>query len=664
MIREVLMSIPPPTRFRLMASANLLIFLSGGLAPSLAQDLPREDIPRIEVSYTQILATDSLSIGQAALSPDGRWVVFTHNLDEEENCQLWIVSADGGQPFPIISAPGWHDGPVWFPGSDRIAYRSEDIMSLAIDPSTGRPLGLSQRVTLEGSHAYFDVSPDGRWIAYTPMDEAGNRVIRVVPSNGGIPHTIVDESTSRPVWAPDGKSIYYRTTRIDSPEETLKRISVEEGRRAEGAEPEEVFSSMMLVGTLTLTDTAFLSLEEDRRADPRRVVISELDGRPLGLVELEKGMRPGGISPDGRTMLAVRRESSSPLRIAPVAGGPSRTLQQSDAEPLAWTPAGDQVLLKAALDGEERLFLADVSGGTMRELRLPEEQAAPGTTKADLLPRNRLNPVLSGTGRHLLFSAPGAAPDTATLKILDLETGQATTVTTQYPVPGSFMQGRVSSPGGAANRDGDEFFYWEKDGRALVLKAATATGELRVLRSFNDPEETITVAVRGDWIAYVRHDEGDASILLAEVGDREPRPLLTVYGFLDCLAWSPDGRWLAATHWPRDGSGAKVMLIRVSEEGNVEGEPRYLGPGAASWWGHQWLPDSSGFLTAGTEGRVWFMPVDPAADPVPFTEEGEGEIFNFVLSPDGRQIAYAPWIVKGSSLWLIDLGDALTRTSR
>ena len=106
------------------------------------------------------------------------------------------------------------------------------------------------------------------------------------------------------------------------------------------------------------------------------------------------------------------------------------------------------------------------------------------------------------------------------------------------------------------------------------------------------------------------------------------------------------------------------MLIRVSSEGQMEGEPRYLGTGELAWWRHQWLPDSSGFLTVGTEGDVWFIPVDPGVEPVSVTEEEEGGIYDFVLSPDGTHIAYAPSIPEGNSLWLIDLGDALRRTSR
>ena len=46
------------------------------------------------------------------------------------------------------------------------------------------------------------------------------------------------------------------------------------------------------------------------------------------------------------------------------------------------------------------------------------------------------------------------------------------------------------------------------------------------------------------------------------------------------------------------------------------------------------------------------------AEPAPVTEE-EGYITEFVLSPDGRHIASAPFISQGSSLWLGDLGEAL-----
>jgi Tol biopolymer transport system component len=612
-------------------------------------------VPQIEVAYTQILSADSLAIGQAAFSPDGRWVVFT-NESGVEGSHLWMVSSEGGEPFPISWGPAYDDGPVWFPGGDRIAYRSDyPIVSLAIDPSTGKPVGNPQRITLEGSNAYFDVSPDGKWIAYTPRDENGNRVIRVVPSNGGIARTVAEENTSRPAWAPDGNSIYYVTVRRDPLLFSLMKIRVEGGARAEGATPDTVLMSNQFV--MPVPGTAFLALA--RSEAETGVDLATLDGRRLAWLDLEKGMNPGALSRDGRRLLATRGESASPLRILPLAGGTATTLQQTDSRALAWTPDGDRVLLETALDGERLVFLASVSGGTMTQVRFPEKRADFGRAAVDFPLEHQPDPVLSADGGHLLYAVEGDAPESAILQILDMETGRASVLTTRYPTPRKSMAGRVLGSGGTVNRDDDEFFYWEKDGGTLVLKAASPLGGSRVLRAFDDPDATLSVSVFQDRLAYVQHSDGKASVILAEVGSEESRPMLTVDGFLDVLAWSPDGRWLAATNWPSEGGGARLMLVEVSASGEVEGEPRLVGPGAWSWWGHQWLPDSSGFMTAGTQGDVWFIPVDPAAEPIALSEEEEGEIGDFALSPDGRQIACAPRIPQGSSLWLVDLGDAL-----
>jgi hypothetical protein len=300
----------------------------------------------------------------------------------------------------------------------------------------------------------------------------------------------------------------------------------------------------------------------------------------------------------------------------------------------------------------------------MTEIPLPEERARFGVGAMDFPMAHRPDPVLSADGRHLLYAVAGTTPDTAILKILDVENVRATTLTTSYPVPGWEMPGRVLGPGGVLNRDEDEFFYWEKTNGRLALKAAKPDGESRTLRAFDDPKESMAVAIRRDRIAYVSNEEGEASIFLAEPGQAEARTLLTVEGALDMLAWSPDGRWLAATHWAPGNWEARVSLIPVSPDGRVGGEPRDLGPGSWSWWGHQWLPDSSGFLTAGTQGDIWFVPVDPLAQPVSITDEEEGSTYDFVLSPDGTQVAYAPILPGGDSLWLVDLGDALRRTSR
>jgi hypothetical protein len=652
---------------RLLAACVALVAF-GGFAPLQGQDPGLQSVPPIKASFTKVFSTDSMGLGMSALSPDGHWIVFG-GWSRDGTGDLRIISTGGGDP---VSMGLSGDGAVWFPSGDRIAFRYEDhIATLAIDPGTGRPMGDPQRVTLEPSSAYFDISPDGKWIAYTPVDESFNRLIRVVPSNGGIARTVAMAETTRPAWSPDGKSIYYAIEGPDSPGEMfLLRVAVEDGARAENAEPEEVFSHMGQIGTLTFPGSAFVWLP----MGGGRGVIATLEGRALGMVELESGMRVRAFSADRRDALVERRGNAAPIRVAPVAGGPIQTLLdprpsyalEPGARALGWTPDGEQVLVESALDGTERLFLVSVSRGVMTEIPLPQERARFGVGGLNFPMAHRPDPVLSGDGRDLLYAvaAVGTAPDTATLEILDVESGRARILTTSYPVPGWQRPGRVLGPGGMINRDEDEFFYWEKAGDELVLKAAGPTGDSRVLRTFDDPQESLAVAVRGNRIAYVSNKEGEATIFLADPGQAESSALLTVEGALDILTWSPDGRWLAATHWSAGGDQATPVLIRLSADGTVQEGPRYVGPKSWSWWGHQWLPDSSGFLTAGTQGDIWFIPVDPLAEPAPITEEEVGVTEDFVLSPDGTYVAYAPRVLGGDSLWLIDLGDALSRSSR
>ena len=54
------------------------------------------------------------------------------------------------------------------------------------------------------------VSPDGEWLAYA-SGESGRSEIYVQPfPDGGERHQISTDGGRKPVWSPDGRSIYYR----------------------------------------------------------------------------------------------------------------------------------------------------------------------------------------------------------------------------------------------------------------------------------------------------------------------------------------------------------------------------------------------------------------------------------------------------------------------
>ncbi len=142
-------------------------------------------MPAIEPTYTKVYGADSLSVQRATISPNGRWIAFTDG-DGVDRFNLWLVPAEGGEPVRLTSGSSWDDFPVWFPGSDRIAFRSNrvptaGVMALPVDPLTGQTTGPARQVTLDAISAYFDVSPDGKWIAYTTAG-VGGHAIKVLPA--------------------------------------------------------------------------------------------------------------------------------------------------------------------------------------------------------------------------------------------------------------------------------------------------------------------------------------------------------------------------------------------------------------------------------------------------------------------------------------------------
>ena len=139
--------------------AVVMLLIAG---PLVLRAQAQQDVPVIEPTYTRICGSDTLDIASPAMSPDGRWIAFGV-LESMSRMNLWIVSSEGGAPIRLTHGEYFDEAPAWFPNSDRIAFRSADrqaywaIMTLSIDPQSGRPEGQPRTVTLEASTAYFDV---------------------------------------------------------------------------------------------------------------------------------------------------------------------------------------------------------------------------------------------------------------------------------------------------------------------------------------------------------------------------------------------------------------------------------------------------------------------------------------------------------------------------
>jgi len=118
------------------------------------------------------------AVGDAELSPDGRWVAYTVTTrDREANLNrsaVWIVPADGGTPRQLTRGPRADRAPRWAPDgsyltflSDRDSTRTSQVFG--IEPQGGESWRITRSAT---SISAYRISPDGQRIAYVATEKA------------------------------------------------------------------------------------------------------------------------------------------------------------------------------------------------------------------------------------------------------------------------------------------------------------------------------------------------------------------------------------------------------------------------------------------------------------------------------------------------------------
>jgi hypothetical protein len=455
-------------------------------------------------------------------------------------------------------------------------------------------------------------------------------------------------------WAPDGY-IYVVTPEVGSTLKTVVRVTV--------ADVPVVDTVSMWGGTLRITGDARHVYRQASAASGGGVVeFATIDGRRLARFRLPRRMRVAsrGFGTTPGTFLAVTQDVVAPLQVLPVAGGPPRQLDEPRAYdlPLTWTPDSKRVLFQTELNDGSVLLFASLSGREMEQLQLPE----PPLLNVRMV--FGFYPVLSGNGRYLLYGSAEAGPTAPMLKVFSLENGRARVLSRSPWTPMSYPG--FHGAGGTLYRDGENFVYCEKTQAGYEFRTSPPEGPSRLIWRFPAARRPPPVGIHRDRIAFVEESEGESTLLIARAGDREPRRALTVDSALGQPVWSHDGRLIAV------GSQQNVLVVEVTPAGEVLGDPRVLDlePGPAVWWSLQWLPDASGFLVLGygagapMDSDVWLVPLDPGARPVALTLDDPNPVWSFLLSPDGRHIAYASEILRGSSVWRVELEGVLTEPDR
>jgi eukaryotic-like serine/threonine-protein kinase len=142
-------------------------------------------------------------------TPDGRYVIFQHPVQDEQSSGLYRQLADGTGPAEPLTKP--ERGVRYVPWS---VDPSGTVMAVLATKGSGGPIsflalnGGSRVQAIEGNGRQASFSRDGRWVAYE--ERAGERSqIFVRPYPDLSARYQITEDGNFPVWSPDSKQVFY-----------------------------------------------------------------------------------------------------------------------------------------------------------------------------------------------------------------------------------------------------------------------------------------------------------------------------------------------------------------------------------------------------------------------------------------------------------------------
>ena len=386
--------------------------------------------------------------GPPALSPDGNLVAFAWSGDAEAGpTDIYVKAVESEALRRLTQTPGSETSPAWSPDGDRIAFirnghgvftmsqlggderqvsesgnqvawagDSKSVLVRDGERNTG-PFGIYQVFldTLErrrltqapvGDGDYrFEVSPDGRTLAFIRYEKRGIADLYVVPMAGGEPRRLSNWSTEidRVSWTPDGREIVYsvaepvanRLWRIPANSATPARGSpiadVPAGARNPSiSRPAAGHPGRLAFQTIN-RDVDLYLMDVDAR-----LVNDRIESRPFcNSTRIEGSAR---FSPDGRRIAFVSLRSGA-MEIW-VAGRDGSGLQQVTTLGAVgvlvggWSPDGTTIAFEAAVGGNTDVYLVGSDGGHLH--RLTAEPSIDGI------------PSWSGDGRWIYFASTRA----------------------------------------------------------------------------------------------------------------------------------------------------------------------------------------------------------------------------------------------------------------
>jgi dipeptidyl aminopeptidase/acylaminoacyl peptidase len=338
-------------------------------------------------------------VGRPTRSPDGKSIAFISNMSGRNN--IWLVPAEAGFPTQLTVSDQRQSEITWSPDGKWIAYQSDydgdeqwDIF--LVSPKTGKVVNLTE--TRETGEMNPRWSPDGRYLAYEvkPKTSAAveidiydmvMREVKHLTSN-----TPQDKRNTNPIWSKNGKFIVFSQEQAKGTDSNLFVADVASGKST----------------LLTPHEGEQLYFAND--ISTRSI--------PDGLEILITSNAANGYENIGLIVVDTKGELNGVLKPGPIKW---LTKDKWEIRGGEFSPDGKKISFSANVDGNEDIYLYDLSTEKSTQLSIPKGLNEPAGGHS----------AFSADGTRLLYyhNGPTAPGD---LWVYDLASGKSQQITHSF----------------------------------------------------------------------------------------------------------------------------------------------------------------------------------------------------------------------------------------
>jgi Tol biopolymer transport system component/DNA-binding winged helix-turn-helix (wHTH) protein len=591
---------------RLIAVAAILAVAAAVVVASLLF-LRHPPQPSPELTETRLTFNSSARpVNECAVSPDGKYLAYS----DRSGIHVRLISTGEERlmPRPARAPDGAYWAvDSWFPDGTHLLADAQgpglqhSIWTLSV-------LGESASELRESAGAW-DVSPDGKLVAFGPVEASGRiREVWVMGSQGENPRRVLapgeNESLDNFHWSPDGKRLAYTREPRDLGDWFQAAIETCDLTGAKRS---------VVVSYRRSWDDDFCWLRDGRivysREEPPgayngglwQVEINGQTGAPTGKPKritqwADSLVRVLNTTADGKQLALKKMALQQQVYLGEFAAGGTRmnpprllTNDEASASPTAWTPDGKAVLFWSDRNGTRGIFKQGINQET-----------------ADLITAGSQGawwPILSPDGEWILYSDyRGSSP--ARLMRIPASGGAPQVVLEMGTNLGYYRCARAPASLCVLLED-------DKDKKQLAVTAFDPLkGRGKVLRTLEkDPLARVfglALSPDGSTLALSRCREPEIHIrLLSLSGGSDREIVLKAWSNLawGSLEWTPDGKGLLCASSQTQGG----TILYVDLKGNSRALWEFRGAGGPVWG----IPSPDGHFLAmrnqALSSNVWML---------------------------------------------------------